>query len=142
MAQINAYLTFDGNCREAMMFYRDCFGGNLRLQTVAGSPMEDEFPDDARNNILHAHLTNDTLTLQGSDLNGQERLVRGNTISLSLSCSSETEIKTFFQRLSAGGHVAHPLHEFFAGMMGTVTDKFEKDWILYCEKNPDSLHNK
>jgi PhnB protein len=134
MAQINAYLTFDGNCREAMMFYKDCFGGELSLQTVAGSPMKDQFPTEAQNNILHAHLINQTLTLQGSDLNGQEQLVRGNTISLSLSCSSENEIRVFFKKLSAGGRVAHPLHEFFAGMMGTLTDKFEKDWILYCEK--------
>jgi PhnB protein len=136
MTQINAYLTFDGNCREAMTFYRDCFGGNLSMQTVAGSPMEDQFPEEARNNILHAHLANNMLTLQGSDLNGQERLVRGNTISLSLSCSSEKEIKTFFKKLSSGGRIAHPLHQFFAGMMGTLTDKFEKDWILYCEKRP------
>ena len=137
MAQINAYLTFDGNCREAMTFYRDCFGGELSLQTVASSPMEAQFPPEARHNILHAHLSNSHLTLQGSDLNGQEKLIRGNTISLSLSCSSEKEIRTFFKKLSVGGRVAHPLHEFFAGIMGTLTDKFEKDWILYCEKKPN-----
>ncbi len=134
MAQISAYLTFDGNCREAMTFYRDCFGGELSFQTVAGSPMEAQFPPEAKYNILHAQLSNSQLTLQGSDLNGQERLIRGNTISLSLSCSSEQEIRTFFRKLSSGGQVAHPLHEFFAGIMGTLTDKFEKDWILYCEK--------
>ncbi len=134
MAQINAYLTFDGNCREAMIFYKDCFGGELNMQTVGGSPMKDQFPSDAQNNILHANLTNDSLTLQGSDLNGQEQLVRGNTISLSVSCISKREITTLFKKLSSGGRVAHPLHEFFAGMMGTLTDKFEKDWILYCEK--------
>src|SRR6185436_3755971 len=105
VAQINAYLTFDGNCREAMTFYHDCFGGELTLQTIEGSPMAD---------------------------NG--RLVKGNTISLSLNCRSETEIKSFFSKLSSGGQVVHPLHRFFAGTMGTITDKFEKDWLLYFEK--------
>ena len=34
MTQINAYLTFNGNCREAMQFYTDCLGGELYLQTI------------------------------------------------------------------------------------------------------------
>ena len=40
MAQINAYLKFDGNCREAMTFYKECFGGELIFNTVKGSPLE------------------------------------------------------------------------------------------------------
>jgi hypothetical protein len=38
--QINPYLKFNGNCREAMTFYKNCLGGELTLNTVAGSPME------------------------------------------------------------------------------------------------------
>ncbi len=34
MTQIHSYLTFSGNCREAMTFYRECLGGILMLQTV------------------------------------------------------------------------------------------------------------
>jgi uncharacterized glyoxalase superfamily protein PhnB len=37
MAKINAYLTFNGNCREAMTFYQSCFDGDLTLETVKGS---------------------------------------------------------------------------------------------------------
>jgi PhnB protein len=134
MTQINAYLTFGGNCREAMNFYRDCFGGELTLQTIKGSPMEDQFPANARKQILHSSLINEGLVLLGSDIAGNGSLVKGNTISLSLNCSSEDEINSFFSKLSAGGQVVHPLHQFFAGTMGTVTDRFEKDWLLYFEK--------
>jgi PhnB protein len=35
MAQLNPYLNFDNNCREAMNFYKYCLGGELKLQTVA-----------------------------------------------------------------------------------------------------------
>ena len=28
MKQLNAYLRFDGNCREAMSFYQECLGGD------------------------------------------------------------------------------------------------------------------
>ena len=38
MAQLNPYLNFDRNCREAMNFYKDCLGGELFLQTVGEMP--------------------------------------------------------------------------------------------------------
>ena len=96
MTQINAYLSFNGNCREAMNFYKECFGGELTLQTVEGSPMEDQFPETEKKKILHASLKNEDLVLLGSDVAGSGGLVKGNTISLSLNCSSESEIKSFF----------------------------------------------
>jgi PhnB protein len=40
MTQIHAYLSFNGNCREAMTFYRDCIGGELMLQPIKGTPVE------------------------------------------------------------------------------------------------------
>ncbi len=134
MAKINAYLTFNGNCREAMLFYQQCLGGELTMQTVGGSPMEQQMPSRARHHILHASLVNASLVLLASDVSGYGTLVNGNTISLSLHCSSEDEIKTYFHKLSVGGLVAHPLHDFFAGTMGALTDKYDKDWLLYYEK--------
>ncbi|NOT76271.1 MAG: VOC family protein [Cyclobacteriaceae bacterium] len=134
MSQINAYLTFNGNCREAMTFYKECLGGELTLQPVEGSPMENQFPPSARNTILHASLVNGELVLLGSDVSGSAGVITGNSISLSLNCGSEKEIKTYFKKLSSEGQVVHPLHDFFAGMMGTVTDKFGRDWLLYFEK--------
>lgn len=135
MAKIYAYLTFDGNCRDAMIFYKACLGGELNMQTVEGSPMENKMPAKERKKILHASLYKDGLVLLGSDLSGIGPLVKGNTISLSLNCASEVEIKQFFFSLSEGGQIAHPLHEFFAGTMGALTDKFEKDWLLYYDKS-------
>ena len=38
MAQLNAYLHFQDNCRQAMTFYKDCLGGELTLMTVGESP--------------------------------------------------------------------------------------------------------
>jgi PhnB protein len=134
MAQINAYLTFNGNCREAMIFYQECLGGELHLQPVSGSPMENQLPHEEKQKILHSSLTNDNLVLLASDIVEKGKLVKGNTISLSLHCNSEEEIKSFFFKLASGGHVAHPLHHFFAGTMGALTDRFEKDWLLYYEK--------
>ena len=41
---MNPYLTFNGNCREAMHFYRGISGGELNLQTIGESPMAVKMP--------------------------------------------------------------------------------------------------
>ena len=134
MTQINAYLSFSGNCREAMTFYKECLGGDLSLQTVEDSPMAKEWPAAVQKNVLHASLTKESLVLLGSDMAPQSP-VKGNTIALSLNCSSPEEIKKFFANLSSGGQVTQPLHEFFAGTMGTLTDKYGMNWMFYYGKN-------
>jgi PhnB protein len=102
MTQINAYLHFSGNCREAMTFYQKCLGGKLALQTVGESPMASQMPAEAHKSILHSSLTNGGFALMGSDMMGPEGVKKGNTVSLTLVCGSKEETETFFSRLSAG----------------------------------------
>ncbi|HYE55226.1 MAG TPA: hypothetical protein VD996_10295 [Chitinophagaceae bacterium] len=56
MTQINAYLGFNGECREAMKFYQQIFGGELTFQTIGESPMCDQLPAQDRDNIMHSSL--------------------------------------------------------------------------------------
>ncbi len=44
MSTINSYLRFNGNCSEAMTFYKDCLGGELTMQKVGESPMAGNMP--------------------------------------------------------------------------------------------------
>lgn len=135
MTQINAYLTFSGNCREAMTFYKDCLGGELDFQTVGESPLSEKLPEKMKHCILHASLTNDTLLLVASDMVSETGLVKGNSVSLSLSCKSEEEIKSFYTKLSEGGQPNHPIEESFWGaLFGDLTDKFGNHWILNFNK--------
>src|SRR4051812_4844096 len=77
MKRINSYLTFNGNCRNAMSFYRDCLGGELVLQTIGESPLADQLPETMKRCILHSALTNEALVLLGSDMVSESGLVRG-----------------------------------------------------------------
>ncbi|MET0393856.1 MAG: VOC family protein [Chitinophagaceae bacterium] len=128
--QINPYLVFNGNCREAMAFYQRCLGGELTLTKVAESPMADQWPAAVQQDILHASLVKGSLVLLASDMAGPGGSVRGNTISLALNCSTEEEIETFFGKLAEGGRVSHPLHQFFDGTIGALTDQFGLNWVL------------
>ena len=101
MAQIVAYLTFNGNCREAMTFYKSCLGGELAMQSVGESQMANQMPKEAQNMIMHASLTNGSLALMASDMMRGGELVHGNAQSLLINCSSENEIKALFSTLSS-----------------------------------------
>ena len=53
MTQINAYLSFNGGCREAMNFYKECQGRELTLQTAEGTPMEAQCAGALKDQIMH-----------------------------------------------------------------------------------------
>ena len=131
MARIHSYLTFNGNCREAMTFYKSCLGGELTLQTVGESPLSDEMPQQMKDCILHATLSKEDLVLMGSDMTPSSGLIKGNAVSLSLDCHSEYEIQNYYQKLAEGGRANHPLEETFWGaLFGDLTDRFGNHWIL------------
>jgi PhnB protein len=133
--QINSYLTFNGNCREAMTFYKKCLGGELSFQTVGESPMSDKMPKKMRDCILHSTLTNGSLLLMGSDMVGENGLLKGNAVSLVLNCTSEKEIRTCYMKLSQGGEQTHPLENtFWDAIFGGLTDKYGNSWMLNYSK--------
>lgn len=131
MAQLNPYLNFDNNCREAMNFYRDCLGGDLLLQTVGESPMmAAQMPAEMKELILHSSLTSGNITIMASDLNREKRLA-GNTIHLCINCDTEAELNAFFSKLSAGGSVTEPLANMpWNAIYGSLVDKFGMCWIF------------
>jgi len=135
MTKINSYLTFSGNCREAMTFYKDCLGGELTLQTIGDSPLADKMPPQMKESILHSTLVKDALILMASDMVGEKGLIRGTAVSLMLNCSSEEEIKTFYAKLSEGGQSTHPLEiSFWGALFGDLVDKYGNQWLLHYDK--------
>jgi PhnB protein len=127
---LHPYLAFNGNCREAMTFYRDCLGGKLFMQTVGESLMVDKWPIAMHHRILHGSLTRGNVILLASDMGNSSDHSSGGLISLALACRNEREIKRFFSKLSRGGRITHPLHHFENGTIGALTDKFGMNWIL------------
>lgn len=131
MTHIHAYLTFHGNCREAMTFYQSCLGGELTFQTVGESPLSVKMPKPMKEYIVHATLRKETLVLQGSDMVPPSGLVKGNAVSLCLECGSEDEIKKVYTQLSTEGKADHPLeYTFWGALFGGLTDRYGNHWLL------------
>jgi PhnB protein len=132
MARVHAYVRRDGDCREMMEFYRDCFGGTLDATAIRDTPVAREFPESMQHRVMHATLTSDTVTLLGSDLPDPAGHRPGNDWALEVECASEPELKRFFGRLSAGGTVHQPpAPAFWGGVFAAITDKFDVDWMLH-----------
>ena len=135
MTQIHAYLNFNGNCRDAMQFYKECLGGELLLQPIKDTPMEAQCPAGKENDIMHASLTGDGFLLMASDMIGPQGYQPGNNFSLSINCQSEEQLRTLFNKLSDGGQVFMPVSEqFWGAIFGALSDKFGTRWMLNHDK--------
>jgi len=132
MKAANTYLFFDGNCREAMTFYGECFGGEPNFTPYSVLPVQPGAqPVAAPDRILHSEFRAGDLVLMGSDFQPDSAFVRGNNFSISLTCESLAEMERVFGVLSAGGQVQAPMHDAFWGdRFGMLTDRFGTGWML------------
>jgi PhnB protein len=106
-SQLNPYVGYKGNARQAMVFYQEVFGGELEMSTVSdfGSP---ESPNADK--IMHARLdTPDGYTLMAWDVPEGVPWHPGNNVAAYLGGSGD--LRGFFEKLSAGGTVTMPLEK-------------------------------
>jgi PhnB protein len=135
MAHINPYLRFNGNCREAMNFYKSVLGGELVLQGIGDSPIADKMPAEMKDKIMHSMLTSQDIVIMASDMS-MNGITKGNTVSMMLHCDSEKQVRDYYPKLSEGGKASHPLEDTFWGaLFGDLTDQFGINWLLNFDKN-------
>lgn len=140
MSRLVTYLTFSGNCREAMEFYQGCLGGELMFQTVGDTPGSFNFPQELRNMIVHASLKKGNMILMGTDMRDEE-LLHGNTVSIFVDCQSEMLIKKYYRNLQIEGEATHPLEETHWGdLFGGLKDKYGNKWLLHYKRNSGFGH--
>ena len=136
MAQINAYLTFNGNCEEAFDFYKSIFGGEYkqisRFKDMPPMPGM-ELPENAMERIMHVSLpvSKETI-LMGSDSNPTFGDVTiGQNISMSVGADSKEEADKIFQGLAAGGNITMPIADMFWGSyFGMLVDRYGITWMV------------
>lgn len=137
MATVNAYLTFNGNCEAAFLFYKSVFGGEFpfigRYKDMP--PTDDQHcPPGEEEKIMHVSLpiSKETM-LMGSDSSesfGGKTIV-GNNISLSINTESKEEADKLFNALTVGGQVTMPMNNTFWGAyFGMFTDQFGINWMI------------
>ena len=135
---LNTYLNFQGNCREAFEFYRSVFGGEFEmLSTFAEMPPDVSVPEDERDNVMHVSFPIGSSVLMGSDMPstfGPPTEIGTNFV-ITYSAPSREETDALFAKISEGGVVTMPLADMFWGAyFGACTDKFGINWQFDCEQ--------
>jgi PhnB protein len=127
--RLNPYVTFPGNAREAMEFYKEVFGGTLTMSTFGEFGTDDPAVADK---VMHALLETDRgLTLMASDPPPDSPPTSGTNIAVSLSGDDADELRGYWNRLSEGGTVTLPLEQQMWGdEFGMCTDRFGIPWLV------------
>jgi PhnB protein len=128
--QLNPYLQFQDQARDAMAFYREVFGGELTLQTFKEGGMSGHPSNDDR--IMHAQLVSPHgVVLMASDVPDGVPHQPGSAIFLSLSGDDEPSLRRFFEALSAEGTIVEPLVEApWGDHFGMCRDRFGTSWMV------------
>lgn len=130
-SKLNPYISFNGNAKEAIAFYKTVFGGTVTMSTFKEGGMPPSDPVDA-DKIMHAELIADNgMTLMLSDTPPGMPYNPGANISISLSGDNEEELKGYWNKLSVGAQIAVPLDKApWGDTFGMLTDTFGIGWLV------------
>ena len=130
------YLSFNGNCAEAMRFYERALGGTLEvLLRNADSPMAAQTPKEHADRIMHARLALPAGgALYAGDCPPQMKYSGIDGVGLTLNYETVAQATAVFNALAEGGTVSMALQPmFWAKIWGMLTDKFGTPWIVNGE---------
>jgi PhnB protein len=125
-SRLNPYLNFQSNAREAIEFYRDVFGGELRVMTFG------DMGGEPANGVMHAQLeTPAGFTLMASDAPPGETLSPGGAVHISLSGDDTEDLTDWFRKLADGGTLIDDLkQQAWGDTFGMLVDRFGIGWLV------------
>ena len=129
-ARLNPYISFQGQAKEAMEFYRSVFGGDLTVSTYGEAGASDD-PAQA-DMVMHAQLdAGPDLLLMASDAPPGMPFDTGSRISVSLSGDDEAKLRGYWDGLVEGGSVTMPLEKApWGDSFGMCTDRYGINWMV------------
>jgi PhnB protein len=129
-SQLNPYLNFNGNARQALEFYTTVFGGDLNLNTFAS--FGSTGPDAER--IMHGQLqTPAGYTIMAADVTSdmEYSAPAGVSISLSGDAASGDDLRGYFESLAASGMITMPLQkQSWGDEFGMCVDGYGVPWLV------------
>jgi PhnB protein len=127
-SQLNPYLNFNGNARQAIEFYASVFGGTPTFTTFADLGAADS-PDADK--VMHGMLETDSgYTIMAADTpTGMEfEPMAGASMSLS---GDDTALRGYFDQLAATGSTTMPMQkQAWGDEFGMCVDGFGIPWMV------------
>lgn len=129
---VQAYINFNGNCREAVEYYTKVFGAEKsEIMSFKDVPEDMDFPvtEETKDLVLHTALEIEGSTVMFSDVPPGIPFILGNNIGLVISSKDMDKIRSMFNELKAEGTVVMELQEtFWSKLYGMLTDKYGIEW--------------
>ena len=133
--KVQAYVTFDGRCEEALEFYKKSVGavvtGLMRWKDSQDKDMRG--PPGYEEKIMNASFRIGETELMADDGMGEKRAeFKGMTLAIEV--ADDAEAKRVFTALGDGGNITMPLMKtFWTSSFGMLTDKFGVPWMVNVE---------
>ncbi|HTB07686.1 MAG TPA: glyoxalase/bleomycin resistance/extradiol dioxygenase family protein [Bacteroidia bacterium] len=128
------YIHFNGNCREALEFYRDCLNGTIESMQTFGDAPAMKVDDSLKNHVLHSVFKFGDNILMASDTAGRTVVV-GDNIRLSIDIPEAKTMDAIFNKMAVGGKITMPLQDtFWDARFGMLVDKFGIGWMFNCDE--------
>lgn len=136
------YLSFQGQCAQAMAHYAEIFGATpqlLRFSSMAGQPGMPELPPELQDWVMHGEITlPDGNMLMGADMPAQYGGEAQAGVSVALSFDEIAQARDIFERLAKDGTVTMPFGEtFFSAGFGMAKDRFGTSWMVMTTQHTD-----
>ena len=132
--QLELFINFDGNCREAVGFYAEVFKSSVNnLMTYGESPPGPNYTvsEADKDRIMYAGVPLGGMVVMFMDIPSGTPLIEGNNINPTISIGDKDEMTRIFNELKSGGEVYMELQKtFFSELYGMVCDKFGISWQL------------
>ena len=134
MARVSTYLNFPGTTEEAVTFYADVFGSEVRdLMRFADAPGLPPLEPEEAGKVLHVEVD----ILAGHVIQATDMLASlghtpriGNTVTIALEPDTREEADRLYGRLSEGSSEATGMSPMFFGYWGTCLDRFGVRWMI------------
>ncbi len=132
--QATPYLTFSGNAKEALGYYKVIFNGEVSgIQTFGEADFDT--PKAMDDYIMHAQFQSGALFFMVSDSFSGPSLTIGNHISLALELENEEEIRSLYDRFTERSTPLMELQDTFWGAIyAKVKDPYGVIWDLNYTK--------
>ena len=129
-SQLNPYLNFRAEARQAMEFYRSVFGGELDTMSFKDYHASDDPAEDDK--VMHAVLrTAGGMVLMAADTPNSMEFSRGHDFNISLSGDDEAELRGYYEKLAEGGTETMPLGKApWGDIFGMLKDRFGVNWLV------------
>ena len=121
------FITFPGNCKNALTLYQTCFGGKLHFEIF-----KKKLQGFTEMLVISGSLVSDRIIIHGSDLVHDEGRIPGNHMSVFLHCKNTYDRKALIEKLAFGKRNFY-IKNCDDQKLIEITDAFDVRWVLFVK---------